>query len=531
MRLPFLPRQIRHTKPQMLQFLGLNLTANTREGEFSDMRGLSTSNYPLITQRTRRTQINDVYTDAHEIFAWDRHLFVVDNIDPIKKVLKRDEEIISDIALSDGPKAMAVINSKLCVWPDKIYYDLTDDTAHSLVTTDWWTDTWNIVTPANSSFFILQATGIGAQVKPGDVIDITTTGLTAKRAVVQTAPSPSDDAIVLLWSAVEYNPPASGRLYIKTPIPDLDFICSSNNRIWGCNIAENTIYASALGDPADFYKYSAGDIGPYAVTVGTEGAFTGICEYNDAVCVWKEKTLHKIMGNFPSEYYMDDSTIDGVQVGSEKSLTVINQTLYYKGVHGVYAYTGGRPQSISYNLGHGIYTDAVGGTDGTKYYINMTNPAGDTHMYVYDLEHNLWAIEDVENDETVTAMANLDGRLYMVYQLNGVGKVRYINDGVVPIQRWWGEFVPFYENMFNRKGYLRLLIRMDMTAESSVVIKVKEDEGEWKTVWEQSTKKTVPVMVPLKLGRCDKFQLRIEGTGEVTIRAIGREYVTGSVIN
>ncbi|MBQ4436670.1 MAG: hypothetical protein IJK86_03840 [Lachnospiraceae bacterium] len=535
MKLPKLPFTIQHRKEDTIQFFGLNLTQNTREGEFADMGGLSTSNYPVITQRPMRGQYT-TYHDVQDVYVWDGHLYVIDNIydAPLyKPILKKDGVDIYDIALTSGTKQMAVINSKLVIFPDKVYYDMITGDIVPFVELDWTATTWDIIISGSSETFSLKAEGIASKVKAGDVIDIQAQGLTARRAVVQgvsAGQTPADDAIGLLKSAVTFDPPYSGSLNIKGSFPDLDFICSSGNRIWGCNIEENTIYASALGDPTDFFRYSLGDIGPYAVTVGSEGPFTGICEYNGTVCAWKEKILHKILGKFPSEYYMDDSNIDGLQKGSERSLTVIDQTLYYKGINGVYAYTGGRPQSISYNLGNGIYTNAVGGTDGLKYYIGMTNPAGVSHLYAYDLKHGFWAIEDV-GGESYTAMTNKDNQLHMVFQQDGIGKLRRVEQGVLESQQWFGEFVPTYENIFNRKGYLRLLIRMTMTAGSTVTVKVKEDDGAWKTVWQQTAANLVPVMVPVRLGRCDKYTLRLEGTGEVTIRAIGREYVTGSVIN
>ena len=162
----------------------------------------------------------------------------------------------------------------------------------------------------------------------------------------------------------------------------------------------------------------------------------------------------------------------------------------------------------------------------------MTGPDGETHLYAYDIKHNLWTIEGVDGEGTYTTMLNHDNQLHAIRVSDDVGSLLYFEPGIVyPTVQWYCEFVPFYEDVFNRKGYLRLLIRMDMTSGSSVTVKVKEDERTWKTVWEQTAVNDVPVMVPLRLGRCDKFTLRIEGVGEVVIRAVGREYVTGSVIN
>ena len=538
MILPELPymtgkKRIPHYEPQIVRFLGLNLTPNTQEGEFADMRGISSSKYPLITQRPQR-QRYVAYTDVVDAYAWDGDLYVIDDMGEQGVKLKKNTTVISTIPTA-GPKAIAVINSKMVIYPDKILVNLETGEVESLITVNetYASGTWSIVVSNDSvtNYVIVNAPGIGDAFKPGDAVELSATGLFAAHQVVQTATVESANSILLLADGITMASP-SGALTARTPIPDLDFICSSGNRIWGCNNSDNTIYASALGDPTDFFRYGLGDIGPYATTVGSEGPFTGICEYNNAVCVWKEKILHRILGKYPSEYYMDDSTIDGVQQGSERSLTIVGQTLYYKGVHGVYIYTGGRPQLISYNLGTGIYTNGVGGTDGYRYYIDMTGPDGETHLYAYDIKHNLWTIEGVDGEGTYTTMLNHDNQLHAIRVSDDVGSLLYFEPGIVyPTVQWYCEFVPFYEDVFNRKGYLRLLIRMDMTSGSSVTVKVKEDERTWKTVWEQTAVNDVPVMVPLRLGRCDKFTLRIEGVGEVVIRAVGREYVTGSVIN
>ena len=54
-------------------------------------------------------------------------------------------------------------------------------------------------------------------------------------------------------------------------MPDLDFICESENRLWGCSNETRTIYASALGDPTNFFSYQGLSTDSYAVAVGSEG--------------------------------------------------------------------------------------------------------------------------------------------------------------------------------------------------------------------------------------------------------------------
>ena len=511
MRMMKLPYDIQHRPVNTMQFLGLNLTNNTQEGEFKDTLGLSSADYPYITQIPERIHM-DGYNTPSDIYVWDRDLFVVDGTS-----LKKNGAVIGTV--TRGLKQMAVINTKLVIYPDKIYVDLNDDSIHPLVAKK------HIYANATVTDHSVTAAGIGSAFASGDVVDLIGTGITGKRIVVQEA---SGNTITFVDGAISGT--LSGSLTVQTSIPDMDFICSSNNRIWGCSNADNTIYVSALGDPTDFFNYGS-DSGAYTLAVGSEGDFTGICNYGGAVLVWKEDMLHKMLGSYPSEYYMIDVPIYGVQKGSEKSLVIINNVLYYKGVYGVYQYAGNQPVSISYNLGNHIYTNGVAGTDGRKYYIGMTGPGMEFYLYAYDLAHNLWLKEELGS---VGAIANIDRDVYLLWQhvdMPGVALpsgLQKIGERVDPDLLWHSEFVETTENTFHRKGYTKILLRIDMTQGSELRVKAKEDRRAFRTVFEQTSTNDVTFTVPIRLGRCDRYTIRLEGKGKVTILAMGREHVTGS---
>ena len=520
MNLPQVPymtgkNRIKHYPVDTLAFRGLNITNATQDGEFSDTLGLSTTDYPYLTQIVKRT-VQTGYSSPTDAYVWDGHLYVVDGTS-----LKKDGTAIAGATLTAGQKQMAVINTKLVIYPDKIYVDMTDDSVHSLVNKNETYTTYTITT--NS----IQATGIATAFADGDVVDVTGTGIEGKRIVVQEVDTDTD-TITFVDDAITLGT-YSGDLSVKTSTPELDFICSSNNRIWGVCNTDNTVYASALGDPTTFFDYT-GESGSYSLAIGSEGDFTGICNYGGSVCVWKENMLHKILGSYPSEYYMIDYPVYGVQKGSEKSLVVINNVLYYKGIFGVYQYGGNTPQNISVNLGNGIYKDAVAGTDGRKYYVNMKDPAGVFHLYAYDLLHGFWMKE--ENGE-MPAITNMDQDLYFVKKTvvsnSDVYTLYKTGTSVDASLAWTGEFVETTENTFNRKGYLKLLVRLDMTTGSSLAIYAKEDRRAYRQLFSQNASSDVTLLVPIRLGRCDRWQLKFTGVGKVTIRAIGRELVEGSV--
>ena len=118
-----------------------------------------------------------------------------------------------------------------------------------------------------------------------------------------------------------------GALTLERRVPDLDYICESGNRLWGCSNREKTIFASVLGDPTNFYVYEGLSTAAYAVAVGSEGDFTGCCKRSTAVLFWKERTLHKMLGDYPAEYALFDYAIDGLRAGCSRSMKILKDEL------------------------------------------------------------------------------------------------------------------------------------------------------------------------------------------------------------
>lgn len=122
---------------------------------------------------------------------------------------------------------------------------------------------------------------------------------------------------------------------IKHDVPDLDYICAKDNRLWGVCSATQTIHASSLGKPMDFAEYVGVDTDSYYAEVGSAGEFTGITAYSDSVLIWKENLLYKVLGANPSDYRYYEYAVSGVQQGCNASQTIINEVLYFLGREGV----------------------------------------------------------------------------------------------------------------------------------------------------------------------------------------------------
>lgn len=310
---------------------------------------------------------------------------------------------------------------------------------------------------------------------------------------------------------------------VSRSIPTLDYICESNNRLWGCSNADRTIYASALGDPTNIYTYSGVSTDSWAVAVGSEEDFTACIGYGDAVLFFKEMKLHKILGSYPAEYTMYSYDFEGVQRGSSKSLAVVNEVLYYKGIHGVFAYTGS-PALISSNFGEREFFNAVGGTDGDTYYLSVTDGADlqGHYLFAYETQKRLWVLEDKVK---VTDFARIGGSTYMLTS----GEVFVCGAEETPADaEWFVQFTPLYETIDGRKSYSRILLRLELPEGSHIVVQTRFDGGVWmeagKVIGGRQT--VVPVMIPIN--RCDKFEIAIKGKGKATILSMLREYYVRS---
>jgi len=308
---------------------------------------------------------------------------------------------------------------------------------------------------------------------------------------------------------------------IKRTVPDLDFICESNYRLWGTH--ENTIYSSKFSDPFNFKVFDNLVSDSYAIEVGSEGEFTGCIPYSSHICFFKENTLHKLYGTKPSNFQITTVNVYGVQSGSEKSMQIVNEQLLYKGVGGVYAYTGGVPELISEKFGNRRYSDAVACCDGEKYYISMRQ--GDTwHMFTYDVLKNIWLRED---DTQAVDMTFFDG---YVYYLDADGGLYYIDKSADRSEiDWSATFCTMHETVNERKGYSKFHLRMDMSAGAWLAVDMKTDNDlKWKQVYTTHNEKAKTVSIPIIPTRCDSIDIRIRGKGKCTIKAFIREFTVGS---
>ena len=134
-----------------------------------------------------------------------------------------------------------------------------------------------------------------------------------------------------------------------------------------------------------------------------------------------------------------------------------------------------------------------------------------------------------ESEEQTLAFANLDGVLYSLAP-DGIFCHSGEADGAEgkPIP-WSATFAPFTETVHNKKGYSRLLLRLELEEGAWAEVDVAEDNGSFRTVWTAHASGPVAQVVPIRPGRCDSFQVRLRGEGRFLLQSMVREFTVGSV--
>ena len=322
-------------------------------------------------------------------------------------------------------------------------------------------------------------------------------------------------------------------LAVELKIPDLDYVCEANNRLWGCSYSTvsgellNEIRACALGDFRNWYRFEGTSMDSYVMSVGSDGPFTGAFSLQGVPLVWKEDYLHKITGTQPSNFTLNTLKCRGVQSGSWRSLAVVNETLYYKARNDVMAYDGATPYAVSEKLGTARYYEAVGGGYRDKYYISMRDEDVRRHLYVLDTAKGLWHKED---ESYIPFMAGADGDLILAIESQDGTELRTVGNASGDIERFdWSVTFGVFGYASERAKYLsRFNVRAHMDYGSEMTFEIQYDSsGEWENMGTMRAKVLRTFTLPIIPHRCDHCQLRVRGMGRVSIYGIARVYEEG----
>lgn len=315
---------------------------------------------------------------------------------------------------------------------------------------------------------------------------------------------------------------------IENIIPPMKYICTQGNRVWGCSVHGNEIYASELGNARSWNCFEGISTDSYAVTLGSSGMFTSCCTYHGQAVFFKEDEMIIISGNRPSSYSVNSNSCHGVSKDSPDGVCVVEDILFYKAYDGIYAYSGGNPSCISKALSEDMkkLTDVkMCGYNGFLYVCGKSG--SENRLFVYDIANRIW--HRYSSDNTVGLVAYFDG----VVQLcrNGEKIELYSIDNEVPGEftptatekkEWCWESPEISYNTADRK-YIHT-VSFEMECEHGCRLYVKyDDEKNYRQI-----KKIPPITrrgikVAVFPRRCGRFSLKMSGKGGMTLYGIYKE--------
>lgn len=557
-------------------FGGYNHSLVTGDGEFYDMQNMTSSYYPVLATRHKRALFNETGENLHCLFSKEKLLYV-----------KGTQLYYGGSAVTGFPvlyekyaekRRIVSMGAYAVIFPDKLYLntaDLTDygsleaefstgegvNVSYALCTLDgenyenytvsataptepvngaMWLDTsqkphslkifsestsmWSAIA---TTYVKISSPNIGAAFNELDCV--TVSGSEDEQFNSDLIIWAKDNDYIVVNGIIDETFTQSTPLMVERRVPDMDYICEGENRIWGCNSEMNEIYACKLGDFKNWRCYMGLDSDSYAVSVGSDGDFTGAIKYGTYILFFKENCIHKVYGTNPP-YNISVSNTRGVQKGSEKSLAIVNEYLFYKSATGVCIYQGGSATSISDDFGPEYYSNAIGGNFRNKYYLSMQT--GSTReLFVYDLVRNMWHKEDNLN---VLEMANNNSNLYILVQEEDTRRV-ILADGEQAYGvfsgnlagfgneddiEWFAETGVLGLEFDVQKGISRIIIRCALEGTMRVLIDY-DSKNEWRLLQEVREQKLEGFALPVTPNtRCDHFRLRFEGTGKVTLYSL-----------
>ena len=563
-------------------FKGYNHNLRIADGEFYDMENMTSSYYPLLSPRGKRgvyaspaapmgliAKDSLCYVDG-ESFVVNGYPVDMDLNDEPKQlvsmgayvVIMPDKKYINTLDLTDFGSldasftTTAEVTFELCTVDGEAYTDVTvadtepeepenlalwidtSSTPHSLKKYSATSGMWVSIA---ATYIKISSLGIGKAFAQYD--GVTISGVMGESLQDLNATmviwACGDDYIVVtgILDAVTTQTADDGAVTVERKMPAVDFVTESGNRLWGCrygvaNNGEvvNEIYTCKLGDFKNWNCFMGLATDSYYASCGTDGPFTGAITHLGFPLFFKENFVHKVYGDYPSNFKIQDTALRGVQRGCEKSMAIVNEILYYKARHAVVAFDGSLPVDVSAAFGEELYSEAAAGAHGSKYYISMRDSKDNWHLFVYDTTRGMWHREDdLRADCFCSCREELyaidhDTRKIITMLGSGTqdrGKVKWmVQTGVI------GTDMP------DMKYVSRLLVRLSLEIGARVRLFAQYNStGGWESLGTFTGTDLRSFSLPVRPRRCDHLRLRIEGEGDAKIYSITKTIDQGSDIS
>lgn len=581
-------------------FGGYNHQLSCQEGQFFDMKNMTSQYFPILSPRQNRGIVKS-FENPQGILDKEDVLWIDNN----KLYINGEEKTLSGVEISDGTKTLAKMGAYVVIMPDKVWYNVEKNECGYMESSFYYYDsavgvgfslceangaaityhdasyyetteakdgdymlttkngkpslkvyasttkTWLTVA---TTYIQITALGIGKNFEKEDGVKITTNSLKDEkgnslkyifvneeedgRYSTNTYIVDKTDNSITIPGLFKQNTDGGildfqWELTVERKTPDMAFITECNNRLWGCSIDGHEIYCCKLGDVKNWNCFRGISTDSWAATIGSDGKFTGAITYLGYPIFFKEDSLIKISVSSTGGHQTKETKCRGVQKGSEKSLSILNETLYYKSSTCVCGYNGSLPYSISDELGEIRYYDAVAGALGDDYYISMRDAKGIYNLFVYDSKNGIWCKED--DTQVLYFCRHLDDLYYIDVKDNTMKSVRGTLLYDVPEKSTEGKFDWFVESGTigysspDNKYVSRINLRITLEFGTNVDFYLQyNSSGEWEHKFNMSGKGTRTFSVPIIPKRCDHFKYKLTGKGGCKIHSITKTMEEGS---
>lgn len=540
-------------------FGGLNRSPRTGEGEFAQMENLSSDFYPVLAPCPPREQLD--ITGVTSLGAGQR-LFYTQGTE----LVLGDRRI--DLGLSpDGNKILVKMGAYVVVFPDKKYASTLEngdcgslearfeaanavltpctlegadripdyiqsaeplspengtlwlDTAASPAVLKEWSAASNLWAAVETADVRIEAPGIGVPFRQYD--GVTLSGAEALDGANVIWQAGSDFAVV---SGVLEGQKHMRGLVLSRTVPEMDYVIECGNRLWGCRAGTdrlgnpvNEIYASKLGDFRNWNCFMGLSTDSYAVTVGTQGPFTGAITYLGNPLFFKEDCLYKIYGNYPAAFHVQSTACRGVAQGGGESLAIVGETLFYKSPMGVCAYDGSLPAEVGRNLGFDPLEGGVGAGFGGKYFLSLQEHTGTDALYVYDKLLGQW------HRETGFGARQMVSHAGKLYGLDKNGGLWLLRGGKSRARVKWMARTGRISGWDGKRMVLKSLeLQLLLANRARMDISVRyDDRGAWERIG-TLTGSDRRFLLPIRPKPCSHLELLLEGEGDIRLLSLTR---------
>lgn len=311
------------------------------------------------------------------------------------------------------------------------------------------------------------------------------------------------------WKDFDWYRATGDVLVFESTTPHYYDVVVWKKRLWGysSNVLHGTI--ADIFDNNGFVDWNTGDntqTESISQPLWQGGEITGLASLMGGLVYFKDDYITIVQGNYPAIMSSDTLPCRGLPAENRRSVSVGNESVYYFGRSGVMRFGGELPRCIS-SEAKIVGTEAIGATDGAKYWLSIREPSGEYGLYVYDISYGLWHKED---NTKVSSFAVIDGNMHMavgteIYNLNGVKE-----DTEWECELWYDE------GTHRHKKYKRIDIRGDV---GDCELWLKADDGEWRyigTPYNGSIK-----LIPFD---CVELSLKLKGRGKPEIKSIDRMF-------